>query len=269
MAAGEVDAEPASWDDPAVDWAAYDLVVIRSTWDYLLRREEFVAWTRRVPRLLNPASVVGWNTDKIYLAELAGAGLPTVPTVFVRPGDPVDVPAAGEFVVKPAVSAGALDTARYADDGAAAAESHVARLHEAGRTAMIQPYVSAVDTHGETALLYIGGAYSHCVRKGPLLAPRGAAEVEGLFREESISARVPEPAERALAERVLQAVPGGSDRLLYARVDVLPGPDGSPLLLELELTEPSLFLSHAPGAADRFATAIKAAAQHAVRQAAS
>lgn len=265
LAAGNVLAEPVRWDDPAVDWDGYDLVVIRSTWDYPPRRADFVAWTQRVPRLLNAAGIVAWNTDKGYLAELASAGIPVVPTVFLTPGGSVDLPTAGKYVVKPAVGAGGKDTARYAAGGdVAAAELHVAGLHRTGRTAMIQPYLSGVDTHGETGLVFLGGTYSHSIRKEPLLAA-GAAEVEGLYREETVSARAPDPAELALAEQALQVVPGGPAQLLYARVDLLPGPAGTPVLIELELTEPSLFLCCAPGAAERFAAAIAAAADGAAR----
>lgn len=252
-----VRAVPAVWDDPAQRWDSYDLVVVRDTWDYVSRRDEFVAWAESVPRLANPADVLRWNTDKRYLTDLAVDGVPVVPTLWLEPGDPVELPDAGEYVVKPAVSAGAKDTARYRREDGPHARAHIAELHAAGRVVMVQPYISRVDTAGETALLYIGGAYSHCIRKGPLLAGPDR-QVEGLFREETIEPRTPQPAERTLAERVLDAVPGGRDALLYARVDLLPGAGGSPLLLELELTEPSMFLGFADGAARRFAEAIVA-----------
>lgn len=243
------------WDDPSVDWSAVDLVVIRATWDYALRHDEFLAWTERVAAvtsLANPAAVVRANTDKRYLRDLAAAGLAVVPTTWVEPGEVPTLPTAGEYVVKPAVSAGARDTTRYrAGDRAAAA--HVARLQAEGRTVMVQPYLDGVDAAGETALVFIDRTYSHALRKGALLTP-DAGEVSGLYREEQMSAREPAAAERALAEDVLAAVKGD---LLYARVDLIPGPDGAPVLLELELTEPSLFLVHAPEAAGRFAVAIR------------
>lgn len=261
-----VAAEPVRWDDPAVDWPGYDLVVIRSTWDYVDRRDEFVAWAHQVPRLLNPAAIVAWNTHKGYLAELASAGVPVVSTIFLPPGEPVELPTAQEYVVKPAVGAGAKDTARYTADDHAAAGAHVDGLHRAGRTAMVQPYLSGVDVLGETGLIYLGGAYSHSIRKGPLLGA-GNTETDGLHRAENISTRTPSPDELALAGRVLDAVPGGSSQLLYARVDLLPGPAGTPLLLELELTEPSLFLDHAPGGAGRFAAAIAVGAGRAAQPA--
>lgn len=256
-----VPAEPAVWDDPAVDWAGYDLVVLRSPWDYVPRRDAFVAWAAGVPRLANPADVVAWNTAKTYLSVLADAAVPVVPTTWVRPSDAWRPPATGEYVVKPAISSGSRDTGRYTADQGDLARAHVARLQAAGRLVMVQPYLSAVDTHGETALLFLGGQYSHAVRKGPMLdGPDhdSAGRAPGLYRPERITAREPSLPELAVAQKVLAAVPGGPERLLYARVDLIPGPDGEPLLVELELTEPSLFLGYADGAAERFAKAITA-----------
>lgn len=256
--------EPAVWDDPGVDWSGYRLVVLRSPWDYPLRRDEFVGWADTVPNLANPADIVRWNTDKRYLAELAAAGLPTVPTTWLAPGTAWRPPSGGEYVVKPAIGAGSVDTGRYdlADaQQRGLALAHVRRLGAAGRTAMVQPYLSAVDTAGETALIFLAGpeglTYSHAIRKHAMLTgPDTGASAEELFHREQISPRTPSSAELAIAERVLTAVPGGPDRLLYARVDVIPDADGAPVLVELELTEPSLFLAHAPGAARRFAAAI-------------
>ena len=87
----------AAWDDPAVDWAAFDLVVIRSTWDYPTRRPEFIAWAQSVPRLVNPADVVAWNTDKRYLRDLTDAGLPVVTTSWIAPGEPIILPPTGRM----------------------------------------------------------------------------------------------------------------------------------------------------------------------------
>jgi uncharacterized protein GlcG (DUF336 family) len=248
------------WDDPAVDWARYDLAVLRSTWDYAPRRDAFVAWARSVPRLANPADIVEWNTDKHYLNELAAAGLPITPTAFVEPGEPWTPPSPGEWVIKPTISAASRDTGRYSlPVDLEPAQAHVARLSAAGRSTMIQPYLAAVDTAGETSVLCLPDAageltYSHAIRKGALLT--GAGERTGEYEEE-IAARTPTGAELDIARRVLAAIPGGAKRLLYARVDLVPGADGAPLLLELELTEPGLFLRYGPGAADRLADAIR------------
>ena len=245
------------WDDPAVDWGSYDLVVIRSTWDYVPRRDDFAAWAASVPRLANPADLITWNTDKTYLRELAAAGLPVVPTAWLTPGTPVDWPSWPDLVVKPTVSAGARDTARYGPDEQDRAREHATRLLGDGRAVMVQPYLAGVDTEGESTLVYVGGAFSHSVRKAAILEPGAAAETDELWRPEKITGRTATAAEQELAERILAAVPGGAGRLLYARVDLLPGPDGTPVLIELELAEPSLFLSVVPGSADRFAAAIR------------
>ncbi len=249
-----------TWDDESTDWSEFDAAVIRSPWDYVPRREEFCAWADRVGEatvLLNGADVVRWSTDKHYLGQLAGAGFAVVPTQFVDPptvaGDR-DLPLS-EFVIKPTVGAGSKDAARYDPDDIDAARCHLTDLLDRGVSAMIQPYLSAVDDLGETALIYVEGTFSHAMRKGPLLA-RGSGPVEGLFAEEDMRPRPASPAERALGDRVMAWVGARFGPLLYARVDLVPGPGGFPLLLELELCEPSLFLPYAPGAADLLAQAI-------------
>lgn len=257
-----VDVHVVRWDDPDADWSAYDLTVIRSPWDYVPRRDEFVAWAESVPRLANPADIIAWNTDKRYLSDLAAAGVPVIPTTFVGPGETWSAPAEGEWVVKPTVSAGSQDTARYTlPSQLTQATAHVTRLTGDGRTAMIQPFLSAVDTAGETAVLCLPDAsgeltYSHAVRKGPMLRQTGEHQIDP--GSEDITPRPATPPEREVARLALAAVPGGAKRLLYARVDVIPGPDGLPLMVEFELTEPSLFLSFAPGSGDRLADAILA-----------
>jgi glutathione synthase/RimK-type ligase-like ATP-grasp enzyme len=253
-----IDCAPVVWDDPAADWDRYDLVVLRSPWDYAQRHDEFLAWAAGVPRLANAAEVVEWNTDKRYLAELSAAGVRAAATEWVLPASTWAPPAGGEWVVKPAVSAGSKDAGRYDmtdPDHREHAVAHVDRLRRAGRLVMVQPYLAAVDTHGETGLIFFDGAYSHAIRKGPMLEGPDFG-VTGLYKPEEIVARQPTAAERALAELVMRAVPADLAPTLYARVDLIPGPDGDPVLVELELTEPSLFLDYAEGAADRFAAAI-------------
>jgi len=258
----------AIWDDPAVDWSQFALVVVRSTWDYHRRRTEFVRWARQVEsatRLFNPADVIAWNTDKRYLAELAADGIPIVSTRFLEPGDGDDATSVvaelierwTDVVVKPAVSAGSWDTSRFDTATADAAVRHAEALLAAGRTTMVQPYVSDIDTAGETGLVYFDGTFSHAFRKDPLLPDAGAASVDGLFSPESVSRRAPSEPELAIGAAVLGSVRRrfGQD-LLYARVDLVPGPDGRPQLLELELTEPSFFLVTEPTAADRAAASI-------------
>ncbi len=245
-----VAAEPAVWDEQSVEWDAYDLVIIRSTWDYTPRRDQFVDWARRLRRVLNAADVLRWNTDKWYLSELPHA----VPTGFLEPGDRFDPPD-HEYVIKPAISAGSRDTARYHAGEAAAGRRHAQELLAAGRTVMIQPYLSAVDEHGESALMFFNGAYSHAVRKGQMLRP-GVKPSQDVFVSEVIHPRTPSQAEREVAEEVLDSLPWPRTDLLYARVDLIAGPDGRPRLIELELTEPSLFIDHVPAAVQRLADAV-------------
>jgi hypothetical protein len=260
---------PAVWDDPALDWSRFDLAVLRSTWDYPPRRKEFLAWATSVPRLANPAGVVSWNTDKRYLVELSLGDVPVVPTSWLAVGDPWLPPATGEWVIKPAVGAGSRFCGRYRLDDPEhrrLAADHVERLHQDGRLVMLQPYLPAVDSYGETAVLFVADphrgelVYSHAIRKGPMLTGPEQA-TDRLHVDEVIDERVPTAAELAVARRALAEIPGGIEQLLYARVDLIPGPDGRPLLVELELTEPSLFLGHDPAAASRLAAAIAARAR--------
>ncbi|WP_043911042.1 ATP-grasp domain-containing protein [Kitasatospora griseola] len=239
-----VRAEAVLWDDPAVDWSGFDLVLIRSVWDYIVQRDAFLAWARRtaaLTRVANPVPVLEQNTDKTYLRDLAEAGVPIVPTVWVAPGEELSGADWPELVVKPTVSSGARDTVRTTDRAEALAQ--VAALTAAGRTAMVQPYLPMVEDEGETSLLYLGGGFSHAVRRGPMLGG-GFADV----------AREPADDQLALAEQVLAAVPERAE-LLYARVDLVRLPDGSPVLIELELTEPRLFLDLRPDGPEALAAA--------------
>lgn len=252
LAARGVPARWQVWGEP-VDAG---LVVLRSTWDYTWRVPEFLAWCATVPRLANPLPVIEWNTDKAYLLELTKAGVPVVPTELVVPGVAPDWPD-GEFVLKPSVGAGARGFGRFTDH--AAATDHLAALHAAGKTAMLQPFLSSVAVEGEVALVYFGGEYSHAFAKSaPADEPINAS---GLRPSTAAPLAQPEPAYRALAEDVLDAAAALLDRrrteLLYARVDLVRGEDGAPLLLELELVEPNLGFTHAdPQATRRFADAI-------------
>ncbi|MGZ3143956.1 ATP-grasp domain-containing protein [Lentzea chajnantorensis] len=236
-----------------------DLAVLRAPWDYPERFDEFLAWCDTVPVLANPAAVVRWNTDKSYLVELAGRGVPVVPTFVVRPDETPEWPS-GEFVVKPAVGAGSRGAGRFTDHDLA-----LAHLRSLGKTALVQPYQSSVDANGETALVYFAGEYSHSFHKGPMLARGGAGSDNGLYLEEKLAGVEPSATQRALGDAVLDAtadllaVP--REELLYARVDVVEDADGAPLLLELELTEPTLgFRYTGEEAAARMSAAIRAAA---------
>jgi hypothetical protein len=254
LAARGIEAVPLVWTEPGDE--RFDLVVVRSTWDYVPQRERFVAWADAQPRLRNSAAILRWNTDKRYLGELAAAGAPVVPTTFVAPGEPYSPPAF-DHVVKPTVSAGTRDTARFAGDaeGAAASRAHTAALHAACRTAMVQPYIASVDARGESALIFFDGELSHAIHK-PALLPRASQAIQSAGALDLMKPRAATADEKAVAERILEAVPGGRRALSYARVDLVLGDDGRPMLLELEATEPYLFLGLADGSAARFADAI-------------
>ncbi|MDB5097572.1 MAG: hypothetical protein JWM80_1993 [Cyanobacteria bacterium RYN_339] len=222
-----LDPQVVAWDDPTVDWAGADLCVIRSCWDYHLRLPAFLDWAAGVPRLVNRLELVRWNSHKSYLRELA---VPTVPTVWLQPGELVDPVALGweEVVVKPAVSASAHRTVRTRS--AMVAELEV----------LVQPYLPAVEGVGERALVFIDGEFMQAMRKPPVLS----GEVDGYAPVEVTAAEL-ELAQRTLAE--LPEVP------LYARVDLLEG-----LVMELELIEPSLYLVASAEVTARFARAIAA-----------
>jgi hypothetical protein len=237
---GGVGCDAVPWDNQVVDWDRFDLVVVRSTWDWSDRPQEFLSWVHSLGRVANPAEVIEWNHDKRYLGALHASGLPVAPTRW----DPAELPP-GRWVVKPTVSAGARNTIAGDREQALA---HVEALHAMGRRAMVQPYLDAVDEHGETALVYLDGELSHAVRTRARL---------GLAKEdERIAPHTPTVEELEVAGEVLDRMPFDAGSMLYARVDLVPDADGDPLLLELELIEPSLFLTAADGAAERFARAI-------------
>jgi len=270
----QLDAEVATpcWDDPGVDWAAFDVALLRSTWDYVERVDEFLRWARAcaaVTTLLNPPDVVAWNTDKHYLVTLGAAGVDVVPTRFVERGEKsrealdrflqggsgsLSVGAAAgfdDFVVKPSIGAGSRDAGRYRRADHDTAAMHLERLVEReGRSAMLQPYLASVDRDGETAVMYFAGRASHAIRKGPLLRV-GSDLVSGLFAPEQITPREPGGDEQRLAAAAYASIPFAPP--LYARIDIIRDSRAQPVLLELELTEPSLFLNYAEGSADRLA----------------
>jgi hypothetical protein len=250
-----VEAQVDVWDDPEVDWLCFDAIVIRSCWDYTARLQEFLAWAASVPHLHNGFGVLRWNTDKTYLRELAAAGVPVIETRW-DVTDRDELPDATEWVVKPTVSAGSKDTARWGDP--AEVHAHSAQLLAAGRSSMTQPYVASVDDEGETALLFFGGRFSHAIGKGPLLE-RGEGVRDDRDGREQITERTPTEVQHDVAARAVQAVQAAVGQVpLYVRVDLVTAADGSPLLIELEAAEPSLFLPQADEAAsDRFLAALQ------------
>ncbi|MER8047523.1 hypothetical protein [Streptomyces sp. NPDC094032] len=252
---------PVAWDAPDVAWERFDLAVIRSTWDYTERIETFLAWADRAARgtrLWNPAPVVRWNSDKRYLRDLAEKGVDVVPTRFIEPGSPVAEEGFlgdGPVVVKPAISAGAVDTARYEPDQHAAAEQHVRALLEQGRIVMVQPYLRLVE-EGERALVFIGGTFSHAIRKGPVLTESGEIDNDRVPHPD-VTPYDPTDEEITTALTALAAVPT-ADALLFARVDLVLDETRRPVVMELELIEPNLFLESRPEGLNHLADSITA-----------
>ncbi len=257
------------WDDPTVDWEAYDRVVVRSTWDYTSRLDAFLAWCRaRGDALRNTPQTIAFSADKRYLGDLADAGLPVVPTRFVAPGQPAgDLPA--HCVVKPAVSAGARRTGRFGPGRSAEARALVDAITAAGDVALVQPFLAGVAERGETTIVALGGAVSHVLRKRLVLEgegvaptdedrpqPRGAASV--MHDPDLVVAATATAAELAVAADVLAWLARRFATPVFMRLDLLPGEDGAPLIGEVELVEPALYTRGVPGAAARLADAVRA-----------
>lgn len=258
-----IEATPAIWSDPTINWADFDHIIIRNTWDYTNRLEEFLAWAKMHESCIrNSFEIILWNSNKMYLKDLAGAGFSIVETQFVSDtlGD-WEPPLLGDFVVKPTVSAGSQDTMRLRTsdpDSRHRAQDLIGRIVSHGKIAMVQPYLTAVDEIGETAQLFIGGEYSHAIRKGPLLVPNVEGKKEhGLFLKEDISPREPTLEQRELATAVMDYISERFGVPLYARVDLLEDSEGKPVILELELVEPSMFFATAPESATRLVQQFK------------
>lgn len=247
------------WDDPDVDWSVYSAVIVRSTWDYHARIDEFRAWIDRMSIggcIHNSAEVLHWNIDKHYLDDLAVAGIPIVPTIFVDNAEALERMLSAStklenVVVKPTVSAGSNDTALHAQHPDAVV--HIRELLAKGKVPMVQPYQSAIDEHGEVGLVYMAGEFSHAFYKGPLLGGAVRDRRNALFLEETIRPHIASDEQRSLGEQVLSYMVGRfGTPPLYMRVDTVPSPNGT-LLLELEATEPSLFFTTSEGSAEQFA----------------
>jgi glutathione synthase/RimK-type ligase-like ATP-grasp enzyme len=250
-----VDAVPAVWNAP-VNWDAFDAVIIRTTEDYFRDATRFLDWAEMLgERLFNSPEIVRWNHDKSYLAELATAGISVVSTRYVRPGQDYRFPETNRFVVKPAVSAGANSTAVYSSADRERAHEHVGLLHEAGRTVMLQPYYRQIEVDAETAVIFIDGQLSHCMRKEPVVR-QGDLPTDS--RGETMSIRTPVADMLELAWRAHDLVAQRFGVPLYARVDAVRDDLGEPAVMELELIEPLLFLDFVPAAADRLALAFLA-----------
>ena len=244
LAAGGFDAQLVAWDDPDADWDAPLPTIIRSTWNYALDVERYMRWIDRAAAsgpLFNPPDVISGNLHKRYLLELAARGVPVVPTTLVEQGATCELPS-GRMVIKPEVGAGSLGAKVFAtgDDDARA---HLAALTARG-AALVQPYVESVEDYGERSIVMIDGELSHAIRKSPRFAG-DSEQIDGPFP-------IAED-ERAVATAAL--APYGD--LLYARVDLARDASGRPMVMELELVEPSLFFNRGPGSALRYVVGLR------------
>ncbi|WP_022916689.1 ATP-grasp domain-containing protein [Ruania albidiflava] len=275
LAERDIAAEAVIWDDEQVDWSVYDMAVIRSTWDYSSRRLQFIEWARSVPRLVNPPNVVRWNSDKHYLQALEDHGLAVVQTTWLEPGRGYDkralhnrFPAREDFVIKPAISAGSVGAGRYTATDANSrryAIEHAMRLLAEGHSVMVQRYMPKVDLHGEIALVYFHGTYSHAMKKEAALTDVGEVAVQDGADVETVERYKATPAEIEAGQAALAfaraRIPGrslSSRPLAYARVDMVPAGDGEPVLMEMELVDPRLHLSVGRRSLDRFADSLAA-----------
>jgi len=255
LAARGAEARSVVWNDAAADWGGFDLCLVRSTWDYHEKHSEFLAWARLVASqtaLRNPAGLIAWNSEKTYLRELSRQGVRIVPTVWIGRNEEIDVEGLmterewEEAVIKPVVDLGAKNLHRVRA-GTGEAQAALEAVQARGE-AMLQPFLPSLEAEGEHSLIYIKGVLSHTIRKRP--AP-------GDFRVQSIwggtAARAePEPQEMELGDLALAQL---DEPPLYARVDLVTGPDGKPHLIELELIEPNLYLSTHSSAAEKLADA--------------
>lgn len=253
-----VNAMPVVWSDPKVDWGQFDCCVIRSTWDYSGRVEEYLAWARMVSQIIplhNLVEIIEWNCDKRYLQELAKKGIAVVPSRFYDAGHKpewrplLNQPGWHEVVVKPCVSASSYDTYRVNVVKFCELEGELDRLF-ATRPMMIQPYMTTVETQGEVSLFFIQGKFTHAIVKRPKPGDFRVQEEYG----GSIKGFKPPGPWRDLAREILDMT---GKPLLYARVDLMVDDAGCALLSELELIEPSMYLRFGPECLTAFVSAIQ------------
>jgi glutathione synthase/RimK-type ligase-like ATP-grasp enzyme len=255
-----VEVDVVDWDDETVDWASYDRVLLRSPWDYPERLTDFLSWmdkTSAVTDVRNTVDMVRWSIDKHYLADLADAGVPVTPTVFVEPGHTAEAPA-GDVVVKPAVGAGGRDAASYGPDQERLVHEHVTELHRRGATALVQPMLASIAEEGEWPMVFLDGEFSHAANKRVSL-PRGGPVHGRLFIAEEMGPHVADDAQLDVARAAMELVSARFGAPTYARVDLVRDDRGLPCVLEVELVEPSLFLTEGgPEATARLVEAVTA-----------
>ena len=266
-----IDLAHVPWEDDQVEWGSFDLVIVRSPWNYVDRFAQFTRWLEArhgLATMHNPAEVIAWNIDKRHLGELAGRGVAVVPTRYAGSMDELHAALAEvvseQVIVKPTISAGSRLTGRF-PAGSSGAAALGRRILEAGHEVMVQPFAESVEHSGEIGTVCFDGVISHSFRKGPLLGDEG--ELRGGVYCEEISGASLDEVQRELVLRAQDAVVGiarergwlgPADTLLYGRYDLITVDDGSPALLEAEVFEPSLFLMVDEQAPARFLAAVKA-----------
>jgi glutathione synthase/RimK-type ligase-like ATP-grasp enzyme len=246
-------AQTLAWDDPRADFAATRVTLLRATWNYAERPDDFLVWAQRTAgrtRLVHSPDVIRWNMHKGYLLDLERRGVPIVPTRLVRRGEETTLDEIARerrwsaVVVKPAIGAGSRGALRVAPEAFDRDDAHLRVLVHRG-DALVQPYQASVTEYGERAIVWIDGELTHAVRK----APRFHGD------RSRVSQAVPiAPDESDLARQALAAAPGP---LLYARVDVVRDEHAAPRVLEVELIEPSLFFAQSPAALECYVRAVK------------
>ena len=238
-----------------VDWDAFNATVIRTTWDYHTCPQEYLDWTRTVPRLFNSLPVIEWNINKSYLRDLAFHSIPIAPTIWIQTGAEANVADALDQLqtttgfLKPLVGACASDTLRFNADEIEQAQSFLDE--RSNQEMMIQPYLRSVESEGELSAIFVDGEFTHGVQKIPV---KGDYRVQDDFGAEDRPYSFTQEEIHSM-KTIFNHVPDG-DSLLYARVDYLRADDGTLLLNELELIEPSMFFRHSVEAAIKFANAI-------------
>jgi hypothetical protein len=251
------EAERVAWDDPEVDWSRFELGIFRTTWNYFDHFSAFRNWldnTRRQLKLVNEPTLIDWNLDKHYLLDLERAGVPIVPSLVMETGSGLrlaemiqQIPGS-EWILKPCISGAARHTYRFKEDQMAELEPILAELLQT-EALLLQPFVETVLDQGEVSLLYFGGRYSHAVLKK---AKAGDFRVQDDFGG-TLHNWEAGLAEKKVAEAALAACPSLP---VYARVDLLFQPDGLPMVSELELIEPEIWLRRKPEAARLFADSL-------------
>lgn len=242
------------WDSDT-RWDDYDLCLIRTTWDYQERFAEFTEWIKTVSQqtqLCNPESVIHWNSHKSYLRELEQNGIQIAPSVWLNKGQSIDIHSImaekgwQQGFIKPLIGANARECCRFdnSEQGLATAQAHIDRLIS-NEDLVLQPYLSTVETFGETSGIFFNNQFSHGTRKIPV---QGDFRVQDDYGAKDYPYQLNnteiELANKAIAYVSAHYLPAGQDQLLYARIDFLHDAEGTPYLNEMELIEPSLFFRH-------------------------